>query len=219
MVSRVPVRGWLLCALIALLAISAIRPANPADFALEHSLTAAAVVAVILLDRRRAVSTWAATLLFIYFALHVLGAHYTYSFVPYDEWSRAMFGQSVSETFGWERNHYDRLVHVAFGLLILQPMRELVVERFTPLRGLWSIGVSLAFLAMLSKVYELVEWVFAEVMSEDAAETYNGQQGDPFDAQKDMALALAGSLISGTILALRTPRADRHTKPGRALPS
>jgi putative membrane protein len=207
-VARIPCRVWLLIIVLGLFALSAINPANPGDFILEHSFTAAVLAALIALDRRRPVSNAAATLLFIYLCLHILGAHYTYSFVPYDEWSRAIFGRGINETFGWERNHYDRLVHLAFGLLILHPMRELIVERFTPLRGWWSIGVSIAFLAMFSKVYELMEWIFAEVMSEEAAETYNGQQGDMFDAQKDMGLALAGSIASGMILALRE-RAER----------
>lgn len=214
--SKIPLRGWLLIILIAGLAASAMNPANPADFAVEHSLTVAALVALYFLDRARPIANSAALCLFFFLCLHVLGAHYTYSFVPYDDWSRALRGRSINETFGWERNHYDRLVHLLFGLLMVVPMRELIVERFTSLRGLWSIGVSIAFLAMFSKMYELLEWIFAEVMSPEAAETYNGQQGDMFDAQKDMGLALLGSIVSGVFLALR----DHHSaSAGRAGPT
>jgi len=201
--SRVSYRAWLLIILVGLLGISAINPANRSDFLLEHSLTAAALAAIIALERARPISNSSATLLFVFLCLHILGAHYTYSFVPYEAWSRTVFGRGINEAFGWERNHYDRLVHLAFGLLVLQPLRELIVERFTPLRGWWSIGISIAFLAMFSKVYELMEWIFAETMSPEAAETYNGQQGDMFDGQKDMAMALTGSMITGALLAFK----------------
>lgn len=53
--------------------------------------------------------------LVVFLWLHILGARYIYSFVPYDDWSRSVLGSGISEWFGWERNHYDRLVHLCFG--------------------------------------------------------------------------------------------------------
>jgi putative membrane protein len=75
-----PLRAWLLIAVLAALAISAFHPANPADFILEHSLTAAALIALWLLDRGRPISNGSALCLVAFLLLHVLGAHYTYSF-------------------------------------------------------------------------------------------------------------------------------------------
>jgi putative membrane protein len=66
--------------------------------------------------------------------------------------------------------------------------------------------VAIAFVGVLSKLYELAEWLIAIVLSPAAAEAYNGQQGDPFDAQKDMALAFFGSLVSSACVALRQHR-------------
>jgi putative membrane protein len=72
-----------------------------------------------------------------------------------------------------------------------------------------------AFLGVLSKVYELAEWLIAIGLSPAAAENYNGQQGDPFDAQKDMALALVGSLLSSPLVAIRLARhGDRAAADG-----
>jgi putative membrane protein len=56
--------------------------------------------------------------LFLFLVFHEIGAHYTYSEVPYDQWAIAIFGRSVNEIFGWQRNHYDRLVHFSYGLLL-----------------------------------------------------------------------------------------------------
>jgi putative membrane protein len=191
-------RHWLLVILLALFALSAIGPDHPRDFLLEHTFTAGLLAMLIWLDRRKPITSTTCTLLFIFLAMHVLGAHYTYSKVPYDAWSESAFGRSISAIFGFERNHYDRLVHFCFGLLLLLPMRELV-ERATPLRGGWSIIVAVSFLMMLSKLYELIEWSFSILLSPNDAEHYNGQQGDIFDAQKDMALAFMGATISALI--------------------
>jgi putative membrane protein len=134
--------------------------------------------------------------------MHVVGAHYLYSFVPYDDWSRTPLGISITDTFGFKRNHYDRLVHFCHGLLLLEPMRELVI-RWVRIDGIRAVIVAVAMLGTLSTLYELAEWLIAVVMEPEAAERYNGQQGDMFDAQKDMALAAIGALLTTALLALR----------------
>lgn len=196
-----PYRGWLLMTFLVLLAISAIRPWYPQDFFIEHILTAISLALLIALDRRQTLSNASCTLIFLFLVLHILGAHYTYSHVPYDEWSRALFGEPISTTFGWERNHYDRLVHLAFGLLMVYPARELLARLMPELQPRdWRLLVAAVLvLAVLSKLYELLEWMFAIVMTQDAASLYNGEQGDVRDAHKDMALALLGALISALI--------------------
>lgn len=73
---------------------------------------------------------------------HELGSHYTYALVPYDRWCSALNGVSLNKTFGFERNHYDRLVHLTYGLLMVYPIREVLV-RITPLRGFWVGFVAL----------------------------------------------------------------------------
>ena len=129
-----PYRAWLLVAFGVLFGISAVDPWHPQDFILEHVLTFIALGALIRVDRRRPISNLSATLVFAFLCLHLLGAHYTYSEVPYDAWTTAIFGSPASDWFGWTRNNYDRLVHLCFGLLLVYPMRELLSRFFPEIR-------------------------------------------------------------------------------------
>jgi len=193
----VPYRACLLAAFVTLLAISAIHPPHPADFVWEHALTVAFLFLLIWLEiTRQPLSNASYTLLFLFMLLHVLGAHYTYSEVPYDHWCEKLVGTSLSTMVGYTgmRNHFDRLVHALFGLLLVQPMAELV-QRWLGLRGIGCLIVAAAFLCVLGMMYELLEWIYAAIMGEEAAKLYNGEQGDAFDAQKDMAWNTMGSVV------------------------
>jgi putative membrane protein len=144
------------------------------------------------------VRTWVWALVFL--ALHTIAARWIYSFVPYDEWTDALLGVRLSEVFGWQRNHFDRLVHFAYGLCAVMMLR---------LKALRSLEI----VAATSALYELFEWGVAVSLAPDLAEAYNGQQGDIWDPHKDMALALLGAAVAVVALAVsrskRTPSA-RH---------
>lgn len=116
--------------------------------------------------------------------LHVLGARYLYSYVPYDDWSYWLWGKTVSGYFGFTRNHYDRLVHFAYGLLLVYPASEVLSRHcHVSLRvGGW---LAVQFILATSALYEIGEWALAISVAPDWAEHYNGQQGDRWDAQKD----------------------------------
>ncbi|MHC4910441.1 MAG: DUF2238 domain-containing protein [Planctomycetota bacterium] len=197
---------------VTLFALSAIGPWFPQDFLVEHILTVIVVAGLVVADRRRPLTDASLLLLFAFLLLHLLGAHYTYSEVPYDAWAEAVAGTSVSETFGWSRNHYDRFVHLAFGVLLVYPMRELLARAVPEMhvRDGRLLLAALLVLGCLSTLYELMEWVFTLIMTQDAAATYNGEQGDLRDAHKDMALALAGSLVSAGVLHFHDRRARRR---------
>jgi len=197
-----PLRAWLLVAFAVLFVVSAIAPWHPQDFVLEHILTAVGLGLLIWADRRRALTNLSAVLLFCFLVLHVIGAHYTYSEVPYDAWSEAVIGTPISELIGSTRNHYDRLVHATFGLLLVYPTRELLARAVPelPVRDIRLLIAAVLVLAVLSKLYELLEWTYTLVMTRDAAALYNGEQGDIRDAHKDMALALAGAVASGVLI-------------------
>ena len=201
----IPYRGWLFLIIVAVVVLLGIDPYHHGDYLLEHSPTLALLIYLSFFDRKWTLSNTSATLIFIFLLLHALGAHYLYSRVPYDAWVRGIFGTDITTTFGFERNHYDRLVHFCFGILMVYPMRE-VVSKYLRLGPIAGLVIAVAFLAVGSKLYELAEWLIALLMDPEAAERYNGQQGDMFDAHKDMALALTGSLISATYLALREKR-------------
>jgi len=115
--------------------------------------------------------------------------------VPYDSWVRALSGHTLSEVLGLERNHYDRLVHFLYGLLITPAAIELLDAR-APQRGIWRWLVPLLFMVSHSTVYELVEWGAAEIFGGDLGQAYLGTQGDVWDGQKDSALAALGVLVS-----------------------
>lgn len=197
-----PLRAWLGIAFLGLFVVSAIGPPHPQDFLIEHILTVVAVGLLIWADRVRPLTNISAVLIFCFLSLHLLGAHYTYSEVPYDRWSEALFGTPVSEWLGWRRNHYDRVVHAAFGLLLVYPTRELLGRLFPEIsiRDVRLLLVTVLMLAFFSKVYELLEWAFTLIMTREAAAIYNGEQGDIRDAHKDMALALAGTVASALLI-------------------
>src|SRR5688572_22402450 len=139
--SRQWIRDPYITGLAALFAVFwlalAIRPRNRADWALENALVVLVVLGLALTHRRLALSRLSYTLVFMFLSLHVVGAHYTYSDVPYDAWVTALTGRSLQDWLGWQRNNFDRIVHFAYGLLLTYPVRQVVV-RVTGLRGFWG---------------------------------------------------------------------------------
>jgi putative membrane protein len=133
--------------------------------------------------------------------LHEIGAHYTYSLVPYDSFLIKYFNFSLDEAVGWERNNFDRVIHFLYGLLLTYPFRE-VYCRITNSKGFWGYFFPLLFSITASMLYELLEWAAAEVFAGDLGMTYLGTQGDVWDAQKDMALAALGAVIAIMIVAV-----------------
>jgi putative membrane protein len=188
-----------------LLAISCWRPIYPQEQFLQHIPTVTALALLALAVHRRWFSTPALLCMTLFLWMHILGARYIYSYVPYDEWLRTVSGLSPTEWFDWRRNHYDRLVHFCFGALAVLPVSE-VAQRFGRLGRGWSIVFAVSLVGTLSSLYEIAEWVVAVVLSPDDAEAYNGQQGDMWDAQKDMALAAVGSLVAAACLLIRGQR-------------
>lgn len=178
----------------------AVDPHDRADWALENVLVVLFVPALLAALRwfRPSRTSW--TLIFLFLALHIVGSHYTYSLVPYDAWFEALFGRPLNGMLGLERNHFDRLVHFSYGLLLAYPMRELFL-RVADARGFWGYFLPLDLTLSTSAVFELIEWRAAEFFGGDLGVAYLGTQGDPWDAQKDMALAgLGASIAIGTAL-------------------
>lgn len=190
---------------LAVWALSAWRPRYPADWWLENWLVLAALPLLLFIWRRAPLSRAGWIAVFGFLCLHEIGAHYTYSEVPYDEWARTVSGMTINELFRWERNHYDRLVHFLYGALLVQPLRDLIV-RGTGLVGGWSYVLPVTFTMSTSVIYELIEWAAAEVFGGDLGMAYLGTQGDVWDGHRDMALASLGAVLAMTVaylLALR----------------
>jgi len=192
---------WLLGLFAAWWLAWAINPLMPRDFVLENILSVIAAILIIGTYRRFRLSNISYTLIFIFMCLHTIGAHYTYALVPYDQWFRSLFGISLTEPFGFRRNHYDRLVHFSFGLLIAYPIREIFL-RIANVRGAWGYYLPLDVTMSFSMLYELLEWGAVALFGGELGTAYLGTQGDEWDAQKDMALATFGAVLSMSTTAL-----------------
>lgn len=173
----------------------AIDPHYRSDWLLENALVGVFILGLVLSWRWFTFSRISATLIFLFLCLHEVGAHYTYSQVPYDQWYRALTGDSLNQAMGWERNHFDRAIHFSYGLLLAYPIRE-VFLRVADVRGFWGYFLPLDLTMSTSMIFELVEWQAAEFFGGDLGMAYLGTQGDIWDAHKDMALASIGALIA-----------------------
>src|SRR2546425_9914087 len=107
----------LLVLFIAYAAAWGLHPLDRSDWMLENALTLLFVAALIVTYRWFPLSNISYTLIFVFLCLHTIGAHYTYSLVPYNDWTTRLFGSPLNSWFGLQRNHFDRLVHFCFGLL------------------------------------------------------------------------------------------------------
>jgi len=173
----------------------AVAPLDRGDWAVENALVLLLAVALLCLRGRFAFSRVSWTLIFLFMCLHAVGSHYTYSRVPYDAWWQALTGHTFNSLFGWQRNHFDRLVHFCYGLLLAYPIREIFL-RVAQVRGFWGYFLPLDVTLSTSALYELIEWGAAQWLGGDMGATYLGTQGDVWDAHKDMALAAAGALAA-----------------------
>lgn len=182
-------------ALILLVAIvtmiTCVSPIYPHEQLLQHIGTALLFIPLITDVFKKAMPMPAFVGLACFTILHVIGARYIYSYVPYKELAVSL-GLVDTGFFQDPRNHYDRLVHFSFGILLFPYLVYLCKKWFKQQQ---PIAVFMAWLMIQtgSMIYELFEWLLTIVMSADAADCYNGQQGDMWDAQKDMALAQLGS--------------------------
>jgi putative membrane protein len=111
--------------------------------------------------------------------------------------------------FGFTRNHYDRLVHFSYGLLAVAPVSE-VLQRHAGIGSRIALYIAVESVFAVSMVYELLEWQLAVIMQGPLADAYNGQQGDIWDAQKDMALAASGAVIAAVVIRLKRRRGDER---------
>jgi len=172
--------------------LMAISPHDRSDWLLENVLTILGAILLVTTYRAFPLSLVSYTCIFVFLVFHTLGSHYTYAEVPYQQWFPA---------FGAGRNHYDRLVHFLYGLLMAYPVREMFL-RIGNVRGFWGYFLPLDLTMSTSALFELIEWGVAEVVSDDLGAAYLGTQGDIWDAHKDMALATIGALIAMTVTAM-----------------
>lgn len=183
-------------------------PSYREDWLLENVLVFVGVPFLILTYRRLPLSRISYACLLLFLCLHEVGAHYTYAEVPYDAWCERLFGKPLGPTFGWERNHFDRLVHFLYGALITYPAREIFL-RVADARGFWGYLFPLLVVMSSSLLFELIEWAAAMIFGGELGMAYLGTQGDVWDSHKDSALATAGALLASIVIATVHARLDR----------
>jgi putative membrane protein len=175
----------------ALLLLSGVAPRDRFTWWLEVAPIVIGVPILVATYRRLRLTPLLYRLLFLHAGILMLGGHYTYAEVPLGFWAR--------DVFGFARNHYDRLGHLAQGFVPAMLTREILL-RCTPLRpGGWLLVLVTAVCLAVSALYELVEWA-AAVATGAAAAAFLGTQGDPWDTQWDMFLALVGAMSAQLLL-------------------
>ncbi len=169
----------------------AIAPWNRGAWLLENLPTVAGLAFLVATFKRFRFSDRAYLQITLFLLLHTLGSHYTYSATPIGDW--------VRDVFQLGRNHYDRVVHFAFGALLLLPNRELIFR--PPARAPWArqLVVSVAMIAAWSAGYEILEWWTARLADPSAGTAFLGTQGDDWDAQKDMCCAVTGAVLAAML--------------------
>jgi len=189
---------WLWSAILIILVLSGIEPkADRLTWLLE---TLPVMIALLLLAATRyrfPLTTLAYRLIFLHALVLILGGYYTYAEVPLFNYLR--------DSLELSRNHYDRVGHFMQGFVPAILAREILLRR-SPLTGRWLFFLTLCFCLAFSAFYELIEWWVA-LLNEQAAEAFLGTQGDPWDTQADMFMALIGA---STALLLLGRRHDRE---------
>jgi putative membrane protein len=191
---------WLLLWYGLLWTVLAIAPHDRQDWLLENLLALAAVATLLLTYRRFQFSIPSYLMITAFLSLHAVGAHYTYAEVPFGFW--------LQQVLGLTRNPFDRIVHFAYGLLLVYPLRELLT-RLAGVNHFWSYYLPVSGMLAQSGFFEIVEALVAQIVSPDLGTAYLGTQGDEWDAQKDMVAAFSGALLTTMLVGIRAQSAGK----------
>lgn len=179
------------CAVALIFIWSAVRPHDYFTWMLEVFPAIIGAVILAVTYRRFRFTTLVYTLIALHMIILMVGGHYTYAEVPIGNWIRDHLQLS--------RNHYDRLGHFAQGFVPAMIAREVLLRLNVVKRGRWLFALIASVCLAVSSLYELLEWIVS-ALTGSAGDAFLGTQGDVFDTQKDMALALAGAVTSLLLL-------------------
>lgn len=187
------------------LVLSGIAPYDRLTWAMEISWVAVALPVLVATRRSFPLTPLLYRLLCLHALILIVGGYYTYARVPLGFWA--------ADLFGFTRNHYDRLGHLAQGFIPAILAREILVRR-SPLAGSrWLPVVVVSLCLAFSAFFELIEWTSALVLGADAA-AYLATQGDPWDTQADMLCALLGAIAALALLSRLHDRQLRNLRTG-----
>ena len=178
-----------LLSIVVLVCIATVAdpPAGRISWLLEVGPGLAGIIILIVLYRRFPMSHMVYVCVFLHMFILIYGGYYTYAETPLGNWAKA--------AFGFSRNHYDRIGHIALGVFPAFIIREVLLRR-TPLqRGGWLYFIVISIVLAVAAFWELLEWWVALLVASDVGQAFLGSQGDIWDAQWDMFLALVGAAI------------------------
>ncbi|TNC97534.1 MAG: hypothetical protein FD121_814 [Gallionellaceae bacterium] len=176
---------------ILLLAITAIRPHDYATWWMETAPIFIALPILVVTCKTYTLTPLLYRLLFLHAVILMVGGHYTYAEVPLGFW--------MEDWFGFARNNYDKIGHLAQGFIPAMLFRELLL-RSSPLKqGKLLFTLVVASCLAVSASYELIEWAAAEMMGQ-GADAFLGTQGYAWDTQSDMLMALIGAIVAQVVL-------------------
>ena len=177
---------------VAALVVSGLHPHDRLTWLLEVSWVLVGLPALALTRRLFPLTPLLYRLLFLHALVLIVGGRYTYELVPLGQWAQ--------ELLGFQRNPYDRLGHFVQGFVPAILVREILL-RCSPLRrGGWLFVLVVSVCLAFSAFFEMIEW-WAALAFGQAADAFLATQGDPWDTQWDMFLALVGSMVSQLLLA------------------
>lgn len=167
-------------------------PAGRTSWALEVGPGVIGVAVLVGVYRRFPMSHFVYTCVFLHLLILVYGGYYTYALTPLGNWAR--------NTFHLSRNHYDRVGHVALGVFPCFTIREVLLRRTPLVRGAWLFFLVISVVLAVAAFWELLEWWVTLVAAADVGQAFLGSQGDVWDAQWDMFLALLGAAAALPLL-------------------
>jgi putative membrane protein len=182
----------LLVVAVVLLIVSRIGAAEPGTWVMEVFPIFIAVPVLVLTAKRFPLTPLAYRLILVHAIILMVGGHYTYAKVPLGFW--------MQRTFHFSRNHYDRIGHFAQGFVPAIITREVLLRRSPLTRGTWVFFLVTCVCLAISACYEFIEWGAAEIGGSQA-DAFLGTQGDVWDTQWDMLMALIGALVAQLTLA------------------
>ncbi|KLA23271.1 DUF2238 domain-containing protein [Bacillus cereus] len=166
---------------------SVIKPARYSSWAAEAIPAVLGLIIIIAIYNKFRFTTLSYIIIAILAITMFIGGHYTYSKVPLFNW--------IKDVFDLNRNHYDRFGHLIKGLFTIV-IREILLRKTQLTEGPWLVTISISVSLAIAALYEIIEWLaFKITKGGTTAKDFLGTQGDIWDAQWDMSLALVGSIL------------------------
>ncbi|MFJ8460497.1 DUF2238 domain-containing protein [Lysinibacillus xylanilyticus] len=178
----------LLLIVVIIFVWSVIKPATYLDWLAEVSPAVVAIIIVVAIYNKFRFTTFSYVIIALLSILTFIGGHYTYAEVPLFNW--------IKEEFHLQRNNYDRFGHFLKGLMAIV-IREILIRKTPLTKGAWLTGITISIMLAIAALYEIIEWLSTKVSKGGkGAKDFLGMQGDRWDAQWDMFLALIGTILT-----------------------